>query len=247
MKGNKGITLIALVITIIVLLILAGVSIAMLSGDNSILTRGQQASVQTAVINARDDIALKVSECITEYNTVKYAGGTSKIYTNSEQSLDAFILAELKKLTFKDATVKIGDTARLMEDGFPKSPLLPVGESEFDCVISSCFRPYGVGRKQVRPVVKASGRAATKKASAEVYETHVLGQFNNDQSCCQVTCSIAKGFRHQVRCHLAWIGLPIQGDPVYSSGYCTESSDFFFTASGLQFPNRNGTEISFSI
>ncbi len=143
--------------------------------------------------------------------------------------------------------VKIGDTARLMEDGFPKSPLLPVGESEFDCVISSCFRPYGVGRKQVRPVVKASGRAATKKASAEVYETHVFGQFNNDQSCCQVTCSIAKGFRHQVRCHLAWIGLPIQGDPVYSSGYCTESSDFFFTASGLQFPNRNGTEISFSI
>ena len=39
MKGNKGITLIALVITIIVLLILAGVSIAMLSGENSILRR----------------------------------------------------------------------------------------------------------------------------------------------------------------------------------------------------------------
>ena len=34
---NSGITLIALVITIIVLLILAGISISMLSGDNSIL------------------------------------------------------------------------------------------------------------------------------------------------------------------------------------------------------------------
>ena len=33
-RKNKGITLIALVITIIVLLILAGVSIAMLTGDN---------------------------------------------------------------------------------------------------------------------------------------------------------------------------------------------------------------------
>ena len=35
-KKNKGITLIALVITIIVLLILAGVTIASLSGDNGI-------------------------------------------------------------------------------------------------------------------------------------------------------------------------------------------------------------------
>jgi len=33
-RNNKGITLIALVITIIVLLILAGVSVAMLAGDN---------------------------------------------------------------------------------------------------------------------------------------------------------------------------------------------------------------------
>ena len=38
-KSSKGITLIALVITIIVLLILAGVSIAMLTGDNGILTQ----------------------------------------------------------------------------------------------------------------------------------------------------------------------------------------------------------------
>ena len=42
-KNNRGITLIALVITIIVLLILAGISISMLSGDNSILSRAGQA------------------------------------------------------------------------------------------------------------------------------------------------------------------------------------------------------------
>ncbi len=39
LKEKQGITLIALIITIIVLLILAGVSIAMLTGDNGILTR----------------------------------------------------------------------------------------------------------------------------------------------------------------------------------------------------------------
>ena len=39
MKKNKGITLIALVITIIVLLILAGVTIATLTGNNRIVTK----------------------------------------------------------------------------------------------------------------------------------------------------------------------------------------------------------------
>ena len=39
-QSIKGITLIALVITIIVLLILAGASISMLTGENGILTRG---------------------------------------------------------------------------------------------------------------------------------------------------------------------------------------------------------------
>ena len=44
LKGNKGITLIALVITIIVLLILAGVAIAQLSGDNNIVKYAQNAT-----------------------------------------------------------------------------------------------------------------------------------------------------------------------------------------------------------
>ena len=40
---NKGITLIALVVTIVVLLILAGVSISMLTGENGIVTQAQRA------------------------------------------------------------------------------------------------------------------------------------------------------------------------------------------------------------
>ena len=47
MRNNKGITLIALVITIIVLLILAGVSIAMLTGDNGILNQATNAKNDT--------------------------------------------------------------------------------------------------------------------------------------------------------------------------------------------------------
>ena len=57
-KNNKGITLIALVITIIVLLILASVSIAMLTGDNGILTRAGDAKIETALGAVKEQVRL---------------------------------------------------------------------------------------------------------------------------------------------------------------------------------------------
>ena len=61
MRNQKGITLIALVITIIVLLILAGVSIAMLTGDNGILTRANDAKEDTAVAEAVERINMELN------------------------------------------------------------------------------------------------------------------------------------------------------------------------------------------
>ena len=58
MKNNKGITLIALVITIIVLLILAGVSIALLTGENGILNQAQQAKTTNSVAEEKEKIKL---------------------------------------------------------------------------------------------------------------------------------------------------------------------------------------------
>ncbi len=61
-KQNNGITLIALVITIIVLLILAGVSIAMLTGDNGILTQSKQAKIETAKGSLKEEINLMIQK-----------------------------------------------------------------------------------------------------------------------------------------------------------------------------------------
>ena len=59
-KEGRGITLIALVITIIVLLILAGISISMLSGDNSILSRAAEAKEKT--IGAQNEEQTKLAQ-----------------------------------------------------------------------------------------------------------------------------------------------------------------------------------------
>ncbi len=59
-KYERGITLIALVITILVLLILAGVSIAMLTGDNGILTKATEAKNKNEESNAKEKIIVEV-------------------------------------------------------------------------------------------------------------------------------------------------------------------------------------------
>ena len=57
-RKNKGITLIALVVTIIILLILSGISIASITSDNGILTNTKKAKFMTEVRNIDDQIQL---------------------------------------------------------------------------------------------------------------------------------------------------------------------------------------------
>ena len=59
---NSGITLIALVITVIVLLILAGVTVATLTGDNGLLGKAGNAKIETEKAEIRETIEL---ECIS--------------------------------------------------------------------------------------------------------------------------------------------------------------------------------------
>ena len=61
MKNNKGITLIALVITIIVLLILAGVSISTIAGENGILKKAKAAKENTNSSQEKELIDIAVS------------------------------------------------------------------------------------------------------------------------------------------------------------------------------------------
>ena len=58
LKGQKGITLVALVVTIIVLIILAGVSIALVLGDNGIITKAKEGRTNYALGANEEDAQL---------------------------------------------------------------------------------------------------------------------------------------------------------------------------------------------
>ena len=66
---QKGVTLIALVITIIVLIILAGVSINTLIGDNGIITKAQQAKEN--ILLAQEEETKQLNQLYSQLNYIE--------------------------------------------------------------------------------------------------------------------------------------------------------------------------------
>ena len=71
-KGSKGITLIALVITIIVSLILAAVSIATLTGENGILSKANTAKTETEKAGAKEKVQMAVMSSFDDSGKLDY-------------------------------------------------------------------------------------------------------------------------------------------------------------------------------
>ena len=86
LKTNTGITLISLVVTIIILLILAGISIGMLSGDNGILGQAGNAKTQTDVAQEKEIIDIAVVHAMgkSKYRDITKDNLDTELNKNSE-------------------------------------------------------------------------------------------------------------------------------------------------------------------
>lgn len=82
-------------------------------------------------------------------------------------------------------------------------------------IIKSQFQPFGPKGKKVIPVF-----AGMKKFTqyGKLYATHITA-LEKTETEITVTCTLTQGYRHQVRTHLAAIGLPIAGDALYNHTY----------------------------
>lgn len=89
MKNQKGITLVALVITIVVLLILAGVTISMVMGPNGVLTNSQIAKERSAKGTANDALSTALSSISTNYYAVSNSTASAPIGSVTVDSLKA--------------------------------------------------------------------------------------------------------------------------------------------------------------
>ena len=110
-QKNKetGITLIALVVTIIVLIILAGVSIAMIVGENGIITQAQREAQETELKGDEEKIRLAMSAAQIENNgnsniekddleIALLENGTKSIVVDNEDGTRNIIFLDSKKI-----------------------------------------------------------------------------------------------------------------------------------------------------
>lgn len=91
-SSKNGITLISLVITIIVLLILAGVSIATLTGNNGILTRAQDAKNETGQAQKEEqNILNSYEDKINEYTGIDWDTALANAQKHPDQKTSTAI------------------------------------------------------------------------------------------------------------------------------------------------------------
>ncbi|MCI8272593.1 MAG: hypothetical protein HFJ55_00730 [Clostridia bacterium] len=112
MKEHQGITLIALVVTLIVLLILAGVSIALLLGENGIIIQATQAKENSKEAEAREKLELTL---LSAYNekilNIKY---------NQNEFLDNIITNEIEGAEVKGDIAVVDGYAYELDRSVPK-------------------------------------------------------------------------------------------------------------------------------
>lgn len=88
-KKNKGITLIALVVTIVVLLILTGITINLVFNDNGVIGKAREAAEET------EKSAMKDQEEIA-----KVADNIDEIFNNSQEKKYSVVPADVRNLSF---------------------------------------------------------------------------------------------------------------------------------------------------
>ena len=104
--------------------------------------------------------------------------------------------------------------------------------------IQSYFRPYGIKGKKVAPVSveEYNNKAhAAKKCSPVIYTTRVIKIEREQENYYKVLCCLTRGFRHQIRAHLAWKNYPIISDSLYNGVGMEENVPLQLHASAVSF------------
>ena len=120
MRNQKGITLITLVITIIVLIILAGISINTLVGENGIITRAKQAkqNAELAQIEEAEQLNALYAELGGDYTS----SGDQEALATLQAEYDNFRRTIAMAITNKGVLTEATDSAETMADNIDKIP-----------------------------------------------------------------------------------------------------------------------------
>jgi 23S rRNA pseudouridine1911/1915/1917 synthase len=104
--------------------------------------------------------------------------------------------------------------------------------------VAGRFRSFGEGAKKVACISEDMAQSFRGKLSKDVFSTLILNVKSIEESPesargLAVEVEITRGFRHQIRAHMAWLGYPIDGDALYGG---RPAPRLFLEACSLSFP-----------
>lgn len=81
-------------------------------------------------------------------------------------------------------------------------------------LVQSRFRPYGPRGARVACILAGEDAKKRRGSPGRFYETEIAN-LRFVEGIFEARVAIRRGFRHQIRAHFAWIGLPLSGDSLY--------------------------------
>lgn len=157
MKNNKGLTLVALVITIIVMLILAGISLSLVLGDRGILTRATTVEVEYNKSEVLEDLNVLITEKYLDAYSKSSADGNLSDFSEfySPEKVIQFLLGHTGGETGSDYTTE--DATRVIE---PINNVVTI-ENYSEC--------YYVITSQLRSNIKNFGQGENKPGTSDIF------------------------------------------------------------------------------
>ena len=164
---NNAITLIALIITIIVLLILAGVTINMVMGDSGIFSKANQAKNKTEVAQYEEELRMCVLEIQADEVTKGTTFGIDTIRKNLVEKVKELENTEEIEITSPEGNETIEGTYKGYEYKIDEKYVVHIGDKATGIILTTSIEPKGWTNQNVTATITIKSNNGINKVEPD--------------------------------------------------------------------------------
>ena len=166
-KSNAAITLIALIITIIVLLILAGVTLNMVMGENGIFGKANNAKNKTEVAQYEEELRMCVLEIQADEATNGTTFGIDTIRKNLVEKVKELENTEEIEITSPEGNATIEGTYKGYEYKIDEKYVVHIGDKATGIILTTSLEPEGWTNQNVTATITIKSNNGIKKVEPD--------------------------------------------------------------------------------
>ena len=167
LTSNTAITLVALVITIIVLLILAGVTLNMIMGDSGIFSKANQAKNKTEVAQYEEELRMCVLEIQADEATNGTTFGIDTIRKNLVEKVKELENTEEIEITSPEGNATIEGTYKGYEYKIDEKYVVHIGDKATGIILTTSVEPKGWTNQNVTATITIKSNNGINKVEPD--------------------------------------------------------------------------------